>query len=432
MTEADTTESSLLRYLKESVGWLKAALPPESHKWNVPECSLSQISLSDRPDFVSILLYKNQSMPPFVSYVRDLESDNALAALRAAVTTNGGAPAFIFQPDYIAKNMLMTYLIGVTSLEFDESVACEIAKVFSESVRSMRGGVRKVVVLDGFSCGPEFSNVECGNGFVIRRFHPNEFAKLMDLQQTPSIDTLLPIREFMIEKIEEKRLDEPHNGPIRASDPYVNAILTALRVLAPGKLASLKHYHLPVRPGFLQTMIGTSGFDTTFRGHPHEYKFPMAKNDKVAPLAALASGANTPKQFKIALARLDSSAERLRLEDSFIDHVIALEAIFGDDSDGFPGGLTYKLAMRAARYLYDDVPSRMGAVRDMKASLKLRGKVVHGVADLSKLSQGERENIAKIGDMLRASLEKILIEVVAKSAVWDGTVLDQMLLSTRS
>jgi hypothetical protein len=421
----ETTEQRLVRFLRETVTWLKQATSPEYQRWGTAEETREggnvQLRRSGRPDFSSVLVYNRQNIPPYQEYCRDLAADPQFVALMGAVTPAGGRTVWL-EPDFLARYLLLTYFEQVTSLDTDDRIAGEIAQNFAESVKRKTGGVRKLAPLNGFTS--DLDEIECGEGFVIRRLRPDEYAELFDrfAPDRPSADWF-PICEFAIEKVEESALDRP-GGPIYAFDPHITRTITALRVLATGKVAATKMYNLPVRPGCLLLMAGTGGLGYAPQIHSTSYVFPRERRNELARLTALLKADNLPKQLRIALGRIDSAVERYRLEDTFIDYIVALEALYGDNSDGFPGGFTYKLAMRAAVFLHDELGNRQDTFDTMKKALRLRGGIVHG-----RLSAADYTVIEKVATIARESARKVLIEAVSSDKDFGGPMLDRLLLS---
>jgi hypothetical protein len=86
-----------------------------------------------------------------------------------------------------------------------------------------------------------------------------------------------------------------------------------------------------------------------------------------------------------AARRFAYAAERTRAEDRIIDLMIASEAIFLEKQDA---ELKFRLALRAACFLYPEYPSRSATLSFFKNAYDLRSKIAHGSSlDDSKLKR---------------------------------------------
>lgn len=108
-----------------------------------------------------------------------------------------------------------------------------------------------------------------------------------------------------------------------------------------------------------------------------------------------------PDNLQVAMARLSSSYEKRDELDRLIDLVIALEALFGD---GDSSGITYKVAMRGACWLYKTESDRWDAFQTIKKFYGHRSRVVHGG---SGRNIGDQE-MNELEAMVRSSLTKFL------------------------
>jgi hypothetical protein len=157
---------------------------------------------------------------------------------------------------------------------------------------------------------------------------------------------------------------------------------------------------------------------------PNEYVFP---DDGIGDLQGIFSqlaGGTLHEELTIAVHRLNSAVERNGIEDSFIDHVIALEAVFGD-ADTLSSSLTYKVFMRATVFLASNLEERKSIVKTLKEGLKLRGKVMHGAA---RLTPADTELISKVADLARKAVRSAMLDIYAKGNKISGAYFDDLLL----
>ena len=147
-----------------------------------------------------------------------------------------------------------------------------------------------------------------------------------------------------------------------------------------------------------------------------EYKLSKEGAADLSGLIKLVAAKGHPNSLHLALERVRIGAERRRLEDTFLDHIVALEALYGDSTDGLPGGLSYKVGFRLAMFLYHDPANRRDAFSKMKAAQRARGALVHGTSNLQNLKGSERAAVIWAGDAARASVRKMLIETTPLAA----------------
>lgn len=124
-------------------------------------------------------------------------------------------------------------------------------------------------------------------------------------------------------------------------------------------------------------------------------------------------------QFSLATARFDSYFSRPDDLDAFIDLLVALEAAFGDRS---PGETGYKIALRAALFLEDDVQERERTFKLLKAAYDKRSGVLHGRA---VDADWVRDNVAEVEQRVRRALVAFARlekggELVPQAEQWNG------------
>ena len=79
------------------------------------------------------------------------------------------------------------------------------------------------------------------------------------------------------------------------------------------------------------------------------------------------------RRIAIALRRVVAVHERNTIDDGFIDAWIALEALFGSDTE-----IAHRISQRIAYYTGSDPDERMATYDESKALYTLRSKLVHG------------------------------------------------------
>ena len=134
-----------------------------------------------------------------------------------------------------------------------------------------------------------------------------------------------------------------------------------------------------------------------------------------------------PKSLTVALDRFHSSYF-LDSAARIIDHMIAFEALYlGGQQE-----LQYKLALRVAHLIGNDLSTRSEIYQDMRNAYKLRSKIIHGGSDMNidELS----EIVPKTEEYLRISIRKYL-SLLAQGFNFEHVrdkLLDQIILGDKS
>lgn len=116
--------------------------------------------------------------------------------------------------------------------------------------------------------------------------------------------------------------------------------------------------------------------------------------------------------FDTAIRRFRDGVERYAPDDPerLLDLAIALEALFLNDDP--KSELSFRLALRAARFLRGDIESRMEVHARLKDLYQFRSKLAHGV-DTRQLRPAEKARLALVErdalPLLRESLRRMLL-----------------------
>lgn len=116
--------------------------------------------------------------------------------------------------------------------------------------------------------------------------------------------------------------------------------------------------------------------------------------------------------LEVALRRFRSSCDRYVLDDPerLLDMAFAFEALFLNDG-GDNKDLSYRLRLRTARFLDDDIDTRLETFGIMNEFYGIRSKIAHGEA-LDLGSQAKKDKLRRCQDrvpeLLRRSLAKMI------------------------
>jgi Apea-like HEPN len=114
--------------------------------------------------------------------------------------------------------------------------------------------------------------------------------------------------------------------------------------------------------------------------------------------------------LEVALRRFVYGYERIREEDAIVDLMIAAEAIFISEQDK---ELSYRLRLRAARFLSQDLPERQAINKLFKDAYHVRSAAVHGGnPEIPKKADGSTQTFAEFvqafEECLRAALQQLI------------------------
>jgi len=192
---------------------------------------------------------------------------------------------------------------------------------------------------------------------------------------------------------------EPKASPAsqRTGDDDFGTVLTALRLLKPGVVWYNMRGHWPGHPAFgSNPALGTSSWapNVARREGGYELLEPDVQPLKDIVDALLHVGQH--ERLSLALRRFDVAHDRTRPEDRFIDHWVALEALF---LPGISDELSFRASLRIAYYVAAVPDEREEVFHKMRLSYKTRSKVVHGESpkvDLPEIANDTEEIVRRV------------------------------------
>ena len=127
----------------------------------------------------------------------------------------------------------------------------------------------------------------------------------------------------------------------------------------------------------------------------------------------------TISKIKLAIAYFNKSyIEPYTPRDSFLDIMICLETLFLKDTGQ---ELSYKLSMRMAHLLGENVEKRENIFQIINDAYRRRSKIVHG-SEITDLSE---EYLFRVRGLARKSI-KYLVENIG---LWSGSEQDKVILN---
>lgn len=236
------------------------------------------------------------------------------------------------------------------------------------------------------------------------RFLPPEYILTFQLKKIPSYQNIL---------------DYGYGGNL--SDEIEKAV-TALRLNQPNYVgySRIKTWteglplsfgwittHYPDRPirDISSNWIGDS---------PQKYVLKVDQVDEIRTIFQKLNNDTVQSRLKIALTKFNDSYRWSDGREKIIDLVIAMENIFGEETVGQSTEVGYRLRMRAARFLGDNLQEREDLKQFFSNLYALRSMIVHGDSkDVDKLikknfKRSLSEIITETEYYLRESLRKII------------------------
>jgi hypothetical protein len=209
------------------------------------------------------------------------------------------------------------------------------------------------------------------------------------------------VRKIRIEPLIYCSGNEPENKKPLESDELFKDIALLLTLVGPSPVLTSVHW-------FEFEDQDIQGVNPSGGGWYNYEIFPITLPNKNLPVADESIGntislyfnisdSKVKKRVAVALERLSASLRRRNPGDSALELSIALEIIFAEDY----GENTFKIGLRAALLLSDEVAQRK-RIRSVISSLyKQRSKLVH---------KGENSDIAKIKDFSPVSSVELIRE----------------------
>jgi hypothetical protein len=128
---------------------------------------------------------------------------------------------------------------------------------------------------------------------------------------------------------------------------------------------------------------------------------------------------DTPKNKKIeyAIKRFRNSIERYSPNDPerLLEYAIALESIYLNDNGTERNELTYRLSLRAARFLKDNYEERRKLFSLINALYKMRSVIAHGndISDIKK--QKDKEGLCQVLKEIPAVVAESILKIIKES-----------------
>lgn len=249
---------------------------------------------------------------------------------------------------------------------------------------------------------------------------------LVENDKHPAIERINTVIKYKvnipIEAGEESYLIQYHNASLLAQ-----ILLDSLRLCRPlDDIGVLAIEVLPLSfsaPRIRKTWAGQF-HDELARFEPKRFDFSPASPfpltsleiEKVKSIVQLMLPSKDSQwNLEYALRRFRNSTERYSVDDSerLLEYAIALESLYLNDNSGNRGELTYRLSLRAARFLEQNLEKRKEIFFAVNKLYGFRSRIAHG-EDISRLKrQKDNDDLKQILKVIPAIVAESIIRLMA-------------------
>lgn len=410
-------------FLKQAIKELKQITPAEIHQWKsmivTPTSTSRQFRVTDFGTIIDFGYYE-QKLPVIDHFIKVIETDHRFLQL----VQQPGFPLYALQPEVMARRLLIDYVTEINQLGYDLSLAEIISKNFIESLERGKSTVVFYTVLRGLES--DIEEYTFSNSIRIRRLSDTEVANLLAKTATDLayFDDGIPQNRYVAEQIIEQSFKEFPS--INVADDYFKNLVTALRLLKPGRVESqVTRTNYPHKGQIVtsEMMIGQPG------GFPIDKSYSLSQSDvpELQSLFEAIQNKTLPQRLVMAISRINFASERIRPEDQLIDLMIAVEALYGGDGKT---DLRYKLGLRCAAYLETTLESRREILSFMKKAYDKRSSLVHG--SNSKKGLSTEAVVNELRRIVQVSIKQMIEDVANGRNMPDDDSFDELLLGNHS
>jgi len=285
-------------------------------------------------------------------------------------------------------------------------------------------------------------DVELGPGIRLKKLADQEMSQLLEhglLIDSPTRTSTVRVDiehcvSISVRKTMWDGVEPPLMRMIRISEEIAKDLEAAFRALVIHKAGHLQIVgSVLYQRGFFQRFPFPFATHATHRQtfrRKHEWSSQDASGLRDVYENLMQSGAKMDKGLEFALRRFLYGYERVREEDALVDLMIAAEAMFlpvGREQE-----LSYRLRLRAARFLSENIAERQAIFELFGQAYDVRSDVVHGRdPEIPKKKDGSEQSFAAfveaVEEHLRTALKRLLKLAANRSdgaSLVDWTILE--------
>lgn len=184
--------------------------------------------------------------------------------------------------------------------------------------------------------------------------------------------------KLVIKQSDFKEYSAKPKKPRNDSEPLIERALASLRLFRSGQVGVLGRITYSECP--LSGVMSYTAPRPPQRHYQNEYELRQQDEGLLSQLHHNLSrrGVQRSAGLQMAIRRFGYAMDRTRPEDKLVDLMIGGESLFLSDIGGDHSELSYRLSMRAAKFIKGSALSERDLYKLFKAAYQGRSKIVHG------------------------------------------------------
>lgn len=420
----------VVAFLQQANNELIKVVPHNHRSWTDYKYSSGRVTPSTRPDLYDYIVWGQPYITSLKLFSKIIEVDPAYISFLAQIKAKSKYHHDWVRPYSIAIALLQTYLLEVSSFQFNELVAEKIAGNFVNFLNLQSSRLTRVSVIRGLKL--ENERIELGNQIVLRRVEDGEASYLWRLIRGIGQENDFPRNNTILEHQTSTDLglfesDYPH----KVIDNFEKIIL-ALRLLKHGHISRERLYqYYPVQGEMGQETSTQTSYGVAVE-RPANHSGYELKSNEVPNLPYMIDlvSSSVCTYYSVSIDRFTSARKRFKFElnDQLIDLFISLEALF----NSVQGASSYSIRMRAARLVGKSPNERQQIALLLQDGYDARSKIVHGNTYQKKKTRMKldiEELVEKISEITRESIILVLEKSRNKGIPMLGKDFDDLILN---
>lgn len=310
------------------------------------------------------------------------------------------------------ENYVSEYEYGVFPTTVDDE---KFRPIYSELIEATNETpFTRHVTLPLWNFSTDFEHLALDDSTSIRELSRSERQRLYNLVKTVCSFPLFGIDRVRY-AIDVKLVTQTINNDASQLEKRASLALDALRIGSKGGVqAPLKFYSIEPANRWRSYGKASSTWSNTIVNFHPEYQLDQAGAQSMAELWNVLT---TPEmEHSELLSRVRQRLGHMYLSsdptDKIIDALVGLESIYLSSSDRTE--IMYKLSLRVAAFLQDDLNDRRNLKLLIEILYNLRSKLVHGdqIKDKDRRFKGETLSIHQFSDKAEDTFRRTLLKVL--------------------
>ena len=314
--------------------------------------------------------------------------------------------------DTCLKRLILGMILESGSLKFNEKIFAEYFEKLKNFFTNDKLQFCAFAPLEGFRA--DIDEIQLDENLRIFKITAQ---KLEELLNNSGITTIIPISHFLIsnlrfgiERIYETdkaigdELKPPLITPIQETGRIFDEMISALRLFKPGTVG----YNFIRTEALDWNPIGGGSIHSGIFKHPYHGEYRLEKNEVPDFKEFFKKLEHKPKFLDVPLRYFNYAHTRERPEDKLIDYMIAFEGLFLVKEKA---ELSYRLSLRVAAFLGENLDEKGKIFTLMRKAYDLRSDIVHGSSyskniDINEEKLSFEELVSWVEELLRKSIKK--------------------------